>query len=71
MEAEKRLTVTVDECATLAGLSRNTTYSLVARKVIPSVRLGKRILIPRRWVERLAEGELKQAGSEDTNQPNA
>jgi excisionase family DNA binding protein len=71
MEAERRLTVTVDECAALAGLSRNTAYSLVAKKVIPSVRLGKRILIPRRGLERLLAGEIAQAASNDTSKPNA
>jgi excisionase family DNA binding protein len=57
MEAERRLTVTVQECANLAGISRNTAYALVAQGKIKSVRLGKRILIPRQGLEKLLNGE--------------
>ncbi len=39
--------MTVDEAAEELRLSRNATYEAVARKEIPSIRIGRRILIPR------------------------
>lgn len=47
MSDNKRKTMTVDEAADELGLSRNATYEAVARKEIPSIRFGRRILIPR------------------------
>ena len=45
-EAE-RLCVTVTEAAYMLGISRNNAYELVKRREIPSIKLGKRILIPK------------------------
>ena len=43
-----RLTLTVEEAAVLLGISRNSAYEAVRRGEIPSVRIGGRIVIPRR-----------------------
>jgi excisionase family DNA binding protein len=51
------LTLTVEETAKLLGISRNTAYSLVAQGTIPSLRLGKRLVIPRMQLERLLAGQ--------------
>ena len=56
MESE-RLTVTVEEAAALLGISRNLAYELVTRKELPSVRLGRRVLVPRQALERLLDVE--------------
>ncbi len=45
------LALTVVEAAWLLRVSRNRTYELVAQGRLPDVRLGSRILIPRRGVE--------------------
>ena len=42
-----RLTLTVDEAAELLGLSRGGAYAACAAGEIPTVRLGRRILVPR------------------------
>jgi excisionase family DNA binding protein len=47
------LTFTVDEAAALLGLSRNLAYAAVASGEIPSVKIGRRILVPRTALERL------------------
>lgn len=47
-----RLTVTVDEAAQMLGISRNSAFRAVQRGQLPSIRIGRRILIPR---DRLAE----------------
>lgn len=49
----EKLTLTVDEAAQALGLSRNSCYQAVETKAIPSIRIGKRILIPRFALERL------------------
>jgi excisionase family DNA binding protein len=51
------MVMTVDEVAELLRLSRNAAYEAVARKEIPSVRIGRRILIPRAGVEALLAGK--------------
>lgn len=52
------LTFTVDEVAKLFGLARNSCYGAVRRGEIPSLRIGRRILIPRAAVEKML-GEPK------------
>ena len=46
-----RLTVTVREAAELVGISRTLAYELIARGELPHLRLGRRILVPRRASE--------------------
>ena len=41
------LTLTVDEAAAMLGISRGLAYELVRQGRLPSVRLGRRILVPR------------------------
>jgi excisionase family DNA binding protein len=56
MKDERRLTLTVMETAELLGLSRASAYEGVRNGQIPSLRIGKRILIPRSALEaKLAE----------------
>jgi excisionase family DNA binding protein len=40
------LTVTVEQAAKLLGIGRSTAYELVHTGDIPSLRLGRRILVP-------------------------
>ena len=37
----------------ILGLGRNATYEAIARGEIPSIRIGKRILVPKAALERL------------------
>jgi excisionase family DNA binding protein len=41
------LTYTVDEVAALLGIARGKAYQHVRAGDIPSIRMGKRVLIPR------------------------
>lgn len=52
---DERLTVTVDEAAGLLGISRAFAYELVARKELPSIKLGRRVIVPRQALERLLD----------------
>lgn len=52
-------TLTVEQLLKVEGwpLGRSATYDAVRRGEIPSVRIGGRILIPSRAIERLFAGE--------------
>ena len=56
MEENDSLALTVIETAALLRVSRNTAYSLISQRKIPSVRLGKRILVPKRALMALVDG---------------
>ena len=47
----ERLALSVDEAGALLGISRDLAYDLVARGELPSVRLGRRLVVPRRALE--------------------
>jgi excisionase family DNA binding protein len=51
----ERLTFTVDEPAALLRVSRNLAYAAVASGEIPSIKIGRRILVPRLALERLLD----------------
>ena len=77
------LTMSVREAARLLGIGRDSAYSLVRQGVIPVIRVGRRLLVPRaalvRWVERQAEqrgpagavagGEGSRIGGEGSLKP--
>ena len=54
-ELERRVTITIPEAAKLIGVHEQTLRRYIARGIIPSVRLGSRVLIPtkalREWLE--------------------
>lgn len=49
--------LTVDEARERLRISKNAAYAAIDRKEIPSVKIGRRILIPRAAFERLLRGE--------------
>ena len=53
--------LTVEEVQKRLRLSRNAVYESISRKEIPSLRLGRRILIPRLAFERMLENAGKAA----------
>ncbi len=55
MLSESRKTLTVDETASALGISRNAAYEGVRRGEIPSIRVGRRLLVPRAALERMLE----------------
>ncbi len=56
-----RLTYTVTEAAVLLGISRTSAYECVRRGEIPSLTLGRRVVISRVVLERLLDGGLEHA----------
>ena len=60
---QRRSTLTVEETAEVLGLSRAFAYEAVNRGEIPSIRIGRRILVPKVALERLlnsADGQQLQ-----------
>lgn len=56
----ERLAFSVDEAGALLGISRDLAYDLVARGDLPAVRLGRRLVVPRRSLEEI----LHQPGAD-------
>ena len=54
-EQPERLTYSVEEAATVLGISRAFAYEAVQRGDIPHLRIGRRILIPRSALQRLVD----------------
>jgi excisionase family DNA binding protein len=48
-----RLTYTVEEAAQLLGLSRNGAYIAAQRGELPTIRIGKRLLVPKAALDRM------------------
>ncbi len=51
---ESSLLLSVPDAATLLGVSDRYTWDLVRSSELPSVRLGRRVLVPRAALERIA-----------------
>jgi excisionase family DNA binding protein len=51
----QRRTLTVEEAGRALGISRGAAYGYVRSGVLPCIRLGGRLLIPRAAFERLLE----------------
>ena len=56
----EKLTLSLDEAGKLLGVSRQTAYLLSRRNDFPVLRIGRRILIPRKqleaWMDRNVTG---------------
>jgi excisionase family DNA binding protein len=57
-EQMERLTVTVSEAAKILGVSRMTAYTAVREGTIPSLKIGRRVLVPRAALERLLDAKI-------------
>lgn len=52
---DTKLTLSVEEAAKVLGIGRNLCYEKVKTKEIPSIRIGKRLLVPKKALARLLE----------------
>ncbi|MBI2916487.1 MAG: helix-turn-helix domain-containing protein [Chloroflexi bacterium] len=46
-------TMSVEDCARLLGIGRQSAYEAVRRGEVPAIRIGRRLLVPRAALERL------------------
>ena len=54
-ETITRRTFTVEEAGQILGLGRNTAYALAKSGRLPTIRLGRRLLVPKAALDRLLE----------------
>lgn len=60
--AATRLAFSIEETATLLGVGRHTAYEGARRGDIPTIRIGRRLLVPKVALERLlADAATKAA----------
>jgi len=52
---DERLTLTIEETAKLLGIGRQLAYNRVKTGEIPVIKIGRRLLVPRRALEKLLE----------------
>ena len=55
-ETPKRRTYSIMEAGEILGLSRESAYRAAKLGTIPTIKIGKRVLVPRAALERLLEG---------------
>ena len=60
-----KLAMTVSEAACRLGIGRNSAYEAVRRGEIPTIRIGKRLLVPVSALDRLLNGTSEQSRSEE------
>jgi excisionase family DNA binding protein len=56
-EDSERRTVSVEEAARMLGISRGAAYAYANTGRIPTIRLGKRLLVPSAALEKLLQGD--------------
>ena len=64
---KKRLVLTVMEAAKLLRLSRGLAYEGVRLGQIPSIHIGRRVLIPRAALQRLLDGGFSDSSGKPEN----
>lgn len=57
----QRATITVEEAARVLGISRGSAYEAVRRGDIPTIRIGRRLIVPVAALERM----LASVGEEE------
>ncbi|MFC1902670.1 helix-turn-helix domain-containing protein [Chloroflexota bacterium] len=67
MELEGRLAISVNSAGKMLGLSRGSAYEAVKNGTLPSIRVGRRILVPIATLQRLLNGETTVVCDHDEN----
>ena len=61
---DQKLTISVEEAARLLGISRGLAYEMARTGQLPTIRFGRRLLVPRRALERLLEEPAAREGGD-------
>jgi excisionase family DNA binding protein len=62
----QKATLTVDEAALILGVSRNSAYQAARTGELPTIKIGKRLLVPRIAFEKMFEGAGQKVSTEAT-----
>jgi excisionase family DNA binding protein len=57
----ERQTLKIEEAAKILGISRNTAYDAVKTGQLPTVKIGRRFLVPKAALERLLDSAARVA----------
>lgn len=55
---ENARTYTIEQCAQVLGIGRNTAYAAAQNGQIPTIKIGKRLLIPKASLELMLDDNL-------------
>jgi excisionase family DNA binding protein len=53
---EQQATYSVEQAAKILGIGRNTAYEAANSGEIPTIRIGRRVLVPKVWLDALLNG---------------
>ncbi len=56
--------LTVEEAAQMLRISRQSAYQAARAGELPTVKIGRRLLVPRHQLERLLSGETREEASD-------
>ena len=56
--SDDRLVLTIEEAAHLLKIGRSCAYEAARRGELPTIRMGRRLLVPRVALDKLLGGEL-------------
>jgi excisionase family DNA binding protein len=58
----ERRVVTLNEAAVMLRISRGSAYEAAKRKEIPTIRIGRRLLVPCQALDKLLSGAADRGG---------
>jgi excisionase family DNA binding protein len=53
----RRQTLTIEEAARVLGIGRNSAYEAARRGEIPTIKVGRRLVVPRAALDRILAGD--------------
>jgi excisionase family DNA binding protein len=56
----RRQTLTIEEAARVLGIGRNSAYEAARRGEIPTIKIGRRLVVPRAALDRILAGDTRQ-----------
>ncbi len=68
---EEPLLISVPEAARLLGVGTTFGWTMVRRGEMPTVKLGRRVLVPRTAIERLADAARAEQGAQEGDRDRA
>ena len=59
---DEKQVFTVEEAGIVLGLSRASAYEAVRRGIVPSLKIGRRVVVPKRALERMLDCQTNSRG---------
>ena len=59
--------LTVEEAGKWLGIGRTAAYEAIKRQELPHIRLGRRIVVPIRMLERMLDGTSRESNAESSD----